>query len=241
MRHRRRAVIAAATMALWIAGAPAPAQAARPFVTDDARIVDADSCQLESWRRANRRGTELWALPACNFTGNLELTLGGNRIADDAGLRRGDVVLQGKTLFRVLEKNDFGAGLAAGAFWHGSDRERDGRVANVYAYVPLSISLADDLVVAHLNVGVLADRDRRRTLFTGGLGAELALGARLFAIGEIFGNDRDEPSLQVGFRFWLVPGRVQVDATWGAQRRNPESDGRWWSLGLRLLSPPLLK
>ncbi|NCV70156.1 MAG: hypothetical protein EBW55_05505, partial [Betaproteobacteria bacterium] len=43
------------------------AHAARPFVTDDARLTTAGSCQLESWTRVNRaskpsaRSEEYWA------------------------------------------------------------------------------------------------------------------------------------------------------------------------------------
>ncbi len=47
----------------------APAHAARPMYTDDARIVDPKSCQVESWIRFNRDSTEYWALPACNPLG----------------------------------------------------------------------------------------------------------------------------------------------------------------------------
>jgi hypothetical protein len=53
------------------------AHAARPMITDDARIVDTKSCQIESWVKKSHDSTEYWALPACNFTGNLELTFGG--------------------------------------------------------------------------------------------------------------------------------------------------------------------
>ena len=47
------------------------AHAARPLITDDARTVDAYACQVESWVKNNRNSREYWALPACNFTGNL--------------------------------------------------------------------------------------------------------------------------------------------------------------------------
>ena len=51
--------------------------AARPFVTDDARIVDRDHCQLETFTKSQRTyaGSEFWFLPACNPWG-AELTLG---------------------------------------------------------------------------------------------------------------------------------------------------------------------
>ena len=37
--------------------------AARPMMTDDARIVDPQSCQLESWVKTYQHHNEYWALP----------------------------------------------------------------------------------------------------------------------------------------------------------------------------------
>ena len=54
------------------------AYAARPMLTDDARIVDPKACQLESWIRDSKHITEYWALPACNVSENLEVTIGGS-------------------------------------------------------------------------------------------------------------------------------------------------------------------
>jgi hypothetical protein len=90
------------------------AHAARPMITDDARIVDAKACQLESWIKKNPDSTEIWALPACNFTGNLELTLGGATTREAGRTHTTDVVMQGKTLFKAMDTNGWGIGLAAG-------------------------------------------------------------------------------------------------------------------------------
>jgi len=57
---------------------PAVAWAARPFMTDDARLTTGGSCQLETWSRRYSDRSEFWALPACNPTGNLEITAGGS-------------------------------------------------------------------------------------------------------------------------------------------------------------------
>ena len=46
--------------------------AARPMLTDDARIVDPKACQLESWIRDSKHITEYWALPSCNVSENLK-------------------------------------------------------------------------------------------------------------------------------------------------------------------------
>lgn len=96
--------------------ASACAHAARPMITDDARTVDAKACQLETWVKFNRDSTEYWALPACNFTGNLELTLGGARGEDDSGARTSDLVFQGKAVFKPLEPNGWAWGLGPGAW-----------------------------------------------------------------------------------------------------------------------------
>lgn len=103
------AALALAALLPW--GAP---QAARPMVTDDARIVDAQACQVESWVKRNPDSTEYWAQPACNFTGNLELSLGAAKGKDDHGTRTADVALQAKTLFKPLEPDGWGWGLAVG-------------------------------------------------------------------------------------------------------------------------------
>ena len=58
-------------------------KAARPFVTDDARLTTEGSCQLESWARLYENSSEIWALPACNPFGNLEVTLGEGISHDD--------------------------------------------------------------------------------------------------------------------------------------------------------------
>ncbi|MES2509144.1 MAG: hypothetical protein V4625_04405 [Pseudomonadota bacterium] len=215
----------------------APAQAARPLNTDDARIVDPDSCQLESWVRRNEASTEYWALPGCNFTGNLELTLGGARTNDATGNPLDRTVLQGKTILKPLEKSGWGLGLAAGTV-----RRAQGNASSsdVYAYVPTSLSFADDRWIVHTNVGWLREGATRRDLATWGVGFERELTPSTWLIAETFGQSRERPQFQMGLRQWIVPGHVQIDATYGNRAGGGGSE-RWFSIGLRLLSVPFLK
>ncbi|TLY72116.1 MAG: hypothetical protein E6K43_13440 [Gammaproteobacteria bacterium] len=76
----------------------APAYAARPFFTDDARIVD--NCQIETFYKEQRSysGSEFWFLPACKALG-FELTAGGNRIEGDR-----NEILQAKLLLKPLDR-----------------------------------------------------------------------------------------------------------------------------------------
>jgi hypothetical protein len=213
-----------------------PAQAARPMITDDARIVDAKSCQLESWVSKSRHSTLYWALPACNFTGDLELTAGGARAEDDSGTGTSDFVLQGKTLFRRLQTNGWGTGLAVGADHHPR-LGAGGR--DWYAYVPTSFSFADDRFLLHTNLGWLREQQSGRDRLTWGLGSETQLTRETWLIAETFGKNQGRPFFQAGLRHWLITDRMQIDATFG-NRFGQMSEERWFSIGLRLLSAPFL-
>jgi hypothetical protein len=217
-----------------------PAWGARPMITDDARIVDPKACQVESWVRTNAASRESWALPACNPTGWAELTFGGARTrAADEGTATSDVLMQAKTIIRPLETNGWGVGLAVGAVRHPNVDGADRFPGDVYGYVPVSVSFADDAVVGHLNLGGLRRKEEGRNYLTWGLAAETLLNERLYLITEAFGQHVGNPFYQAGLRIWLVPNRVQVDTTYG-NRFGSTSENRWYSIGVRLLSPPFL-
>lgn len=227
----------AAALGLAAALGSGPAYAARPMITDDARIVDSKSCQLESWVKSKKDSTEFWAQPACNFTGNLELTLGAARTREDGSSRTTDVVIQGKTLFKELQPNGWGWGLAVGNARHPND-EGQGR-GDLYAYVPVTFSLRDDRLFFHTNVGWLRTAQTHRNLMTWGLATEAQLSQSTWLIAETFGQNQGKPFYQMGLRYWLVPGHVQIDATYG-NRAGSSTPERWFSIGLRLLSSPFL-
>jgi hypothetical protein len=217
-----------------------PAHAARPMITDDARIVDGKACQVESWVRNNRGSREFWALPACNPTGNAELTFGGARTRYDGdGSAMSDVQMQAKTIFRPLETNDWGAGLAVGFVRHPNLERGDRAPGDFYWYVPASYSFLDDKVVAHTNLGYLHRKADARDLFTWGVAAETLVNPHLYVITEAFGQQSGNPFYQLGLRIWIVPNRVQVDTTYG-NRFGSGTNERWFSIGFRLLSPPFL-
>jgi hypothetical protein len=208
------------------------ARAARPFVTDDARLTTAGSCQLESWVRAYPDSQELWALPACNPTGNFEITLGSMmaKVNDESPTR--DYVLQFKTLFKTLETNGWGVGLAVGTLHHPETRPGPNQLGNTYAYLPLSISFQNDKIIMHSNLGWLRDSASSQDNMTWGLGGEFQTGTRLLLIAESYGDDKTRPYLQTGVRFSVLPNLFQIDATTG-QQLGSSSSTRWISFGLR--------
>ncbi len=216
------------------------AWSARPMITDDARIVDPKACQVETWFRAERESADaFWAVPACNPTGNLEISVGGALARGSDGSRLSDSLFQFKSLVRPLTTNGFGWGVALGQARNPRADPYETTLGNVYGYLPASFSFADDALVVHVNVGAQRDRELRRTRFTWGLGMELQLLDTLQLIAETFGQGEARPFAHAGLRWWLVPGRVQVDATYG-DRFALESRERWITVGLRLISPPFL-
>ena len=218
-----------ACMALTI---PTCAFAARPFVTDDARLTTAGSCQLESWMRIYPDSKELWALPACNPTGNLEFTVGGGRARHDDAPATSDYVFQAKTLFRPLETNDWGIGFAVGTIRHPEINPGPNMLGNTYAYIPLSVSLNDDKVILHANLGWLKDKASGQNNLSWGVGGEFKVHARLLGIAETFGDNRSMSYGQVGVRYSVRPDLFQVDATIGQQLSGPGKN-HWVSFGIR--------
>ena len=206
--------------------AASAAHAARPFVTDDARIVDKDGCQVETFVKRQRRydENEFWFLPACNPWG-AELTLGHIRVDGILGDTR-TTVLQAKTLLIPLTTNGTGVALTLGAFY--------GSTTNPYLNAIGSFSFADDRVVVHTNLGALRDNVASTTRGTWGVGAEvLLMGPRLYGIVETYGQRGDKPTAHTGLRIWIVPNRVQLDTTVGVRRSTLEH--RFGTVGLRVL------
>jgi hypothetical protein len=215
------------------------AYAARPMLTDDARVTDAKSCQMETWVRDNKNSTEFWALPACNFTDNLELTIGGAKSHDSNGTKTTDTVYQAKTLLRKLSTNDWGYGLVVGNVRHPAINTQSNGIGNFYAYVPSSISFLDDKFILHTNLGVLHSKEEKNTHLTWGVGSETRLSAKSYLIAESFGQNKGNPYYQIGIRYWLVPNQLQIDTTYGDRMTNA-NDERWFSVGVRLLSTAFL-
>jgi hypothetical protein len=213
-----------------------PAFAARPFVTDDARVVDAGGCQIETFVKKQRNvdEREAWFLPACNPGGNLELTVGGLNIQNDADGRASALIAQGKTLLKRLETNGYGAALTLGAIRQRPLAAESASYWSTFFNLISSTSLRGDAVVIHVNAGALDDRNTGVTRPTWGLGGEILVVPRLYAIVESYGQKGEKAAQHVGFRFWIVPDRMQLDGTLGSQRSGPPVRN-WTSLGLRIL------
>ncbi len=235
---RQRLLTSCAWLAAVLGTASANTWAARPMITDDARVVDAQGCQIESWFRREPgppRAREILAVPACNPSGNLEMTLGGAVRSETGEPRAGTVQAQLKTILKPLDSNGWGAGLAIGVLSRNAADAPANLIDNAYFYLPISKSFLDDVVVLHINLGAQYDRNASESRRTWGLGTETALHPRLYLIAETFGEQGGKPYRHGGLRWWLIPSRVQIDLTVGSQSGN--SQARWFTIGTRILFP----
>lgn len=214
------------------------ARGARPLITDDARIVDPQACQLESYIRELPTGSEFWALPACNPWGNLEITVGGNWIRMQNSPDTSHLIVQGKSILKGVETNGWGVGVAIGASDIVSPQSAR-EVSEVYLNVPVTFSFRDDTILVHVNGGVDRDRLAMETKVTWGLATEVGITDRFAIVAETFGDNHENPFVHGGIRVWVIPQRWQVDTTVGAHLGAGHA-GTWVSVGIRLLTPPFL-
>jgi len=190
------------------------AHAARPLVTDDARLVEKDHCQIETLYKDQRTytGSEFWWIPGCN-PGGFELNFGVNRIEDES-----NGLLQFKYLFKELPPNGFGLAASTG-FVSGQP----------YVNGIASFSFFDEHAVVHANAGRLKDEGS-----TWGLALEaLVFAPRVYGVIESYGERGETPTWHYGVRYWVVPNRLQLDVTRGDQRGDRER--RFYTLGARFL------
>jgi hypothetical protein len=219
-------------------GAP-EARAARPMLTDDARVVDEKSCQVESWVRRNQHSTERWALPACNFGYATEFTLGGSHLSGPTSSGNAELIAQAKHVFTPLTEGGWGRGFALGYAAHPGTFVPRRYLGDAYAYLLNSYASRDGRFVVHTNLGWSHDKAASAERLSWGIGTEVQQTARLYWVAEVFGRDQGRAWYQAGARLWLIPDRVQVDATLG-NRFGSAGEDRWISVGLRLLSPAFL-
>lgn len=209
---------------------------ARPMNTDDGRVVDEHSCQIESWIRTGQ-SLEYYAMPACNLFLNTEISIGGNLDYGDSVLTPA-MIFTLKKVFLDLEQDGYSLGLSLGNM-------RSGRILNtnreLYAYGILSKSLLENQLFLHANIGYkLQNLAYSQKLYYTGFGVEYDHSEHFWFIGEAFYEQGRRASYQLGIRIWLKKDKFQIDCTYGNDFVTPfGKNGAFASIGIRLLSDTL--
>lgn len=208
---------------------------ARPLITDDARIVDKGSCQLEAWSKTTKTVKEYWALPSCNFLGNFEITAGGTKSYGVDNQQWGNQLIQAKTLFKEPSTNDWSIGFAVGQIKTNAYSENQKSKDN-YFYIPITQSFNDDSLFLHINIGSSRVANNTSKTYNSGVGLEYQIASKSYLIYEVFQDSSEKLQFQGGVRHWIIPNQVQLDFTYGNKVKTNSSNS-WFSIGIRLLSP----
>jgi hypothetical protein len=217
--------------------AASSAQAAQPLVTDDAAVVAPKTCQLEAWARSTHDSHEYWAQPACNFGGDLELSVGVAGVHSDAGESSSNALLQVKTVPFPRDGGTWSFGVVAGAA-RDTGASHGSSAFQVYYAKALASWYPRNDVEIDFNLGA-ANVYASGTFAIGGAAVQYAAVANLQLLAEAFRDEPGRGKYQVGVRWIVIPDRLETYASYG-NRFNGSSDQ--WSaiIGIRVQTAPFL-
>jgi len=207
------------------------AMAIRPFVTDDARIIDRGQFEMENWFESARSHGTWDPAPGFNTIVGTSVNdwleiLAGSGVGNDrnGSSTVGNPMLMGKVLLHPAQMNGApGIAVSASTVFdqgHGS-MYLQGRVSSLLAIT--SWRLQDDRINLHANLGVRSDKGEgfhRRQRIQWGWGVDIHTPLdRISYVAEVFSGDplilhAPKFALQTGFRR-LQSDRLQFDFTFG--------------------------
>ena len=226
---------------------PRESLAVRPFVTDDARVLDEHTMQLETSVRYDQNTFANLNLLAMSPKQNLEFTAGFSDgfPLDKESNRSFSIIgplMQVKYLIWPVKPNSYpGLAIAAGALppWGRGDFRPDRW--SQFVFLAATQSLFDnDRVLIHANLGISTTNPA--SVATWGLGAQFLLIGGLNGVAEIFYNDvyagKTGGAYQMGFRH-IVNDDLQIDLTLGSGLFGSEQIPTFVGMGLRIVSDRL--
>ena len=214
------------------------AQAGAPLITDDAAIVEAKSCQLESWIEFAYGARAYWGVPACNFTGNLELAVGGAGVNPNGTPSSRQVAVQAKAVFAQGGNGLWSVGAVGGVIRDIGPVEGDASSKSYYAKALLSLYPSEALEV-DLNLGA-SNVFGAGTTVTAGAALQYEVLPRATFLAEIFRDERGPGKFQVGARYAFDPAPIEAYVSYG-NRLGSMSGETWWVIaGFRVYTRPFL-
>ena len=214
------------------------AHSGAPLVTDDAAIIEAKSCQLESWIEASHGARAYWAVPACNFTGRVEWALGG------AGVNPADspssvwYAIQAKTVFAQGGDGFWSVGAVGGVIRDTGPVASDASSTTYYGKALLSLYPRETLEV-DLNLGG-SNVFGAGAAVTAGAAVQYEVLPRATLLAEIFRDERGPGKFQLGARYAFIPSRLEGYLSYGNCLGNLTGSSWWAVAGIRINTAPFL-
>lgn len=239
---------------------PREARAVRPFVTEDARVVEPGQLEIETWGDLLFSDSQVHA--GHNLVANIsplrnwEISLGGGwGLEGGSTLTLANPVLISKYLFQDAELDGLpGFAFVVGATLPWGKGELYDPATSFSAIAPVTFRFWEDWLHLHLNLGLLASYQSRSAERAAQFSPRPFWGVGLDAgvfhpdvrlILESYAGDPFEPlgpvvAFQGGGR-WIASELINIDLTFGTQPRvDPDSRETlgwesWAQVGLRLL------
>jgi hypothetical protein len=243
------AVLLAVSLILVIAR---PVMAVRPFITDDARVLEEDQAQLETSLRIDRFKFQNLNLIAYGTTNGLEATVGfvdGYYRKDPVGLSISGPLLQLKYLLMASKPMSYpGVAVAIGCNPPYGTGGLKPDVWSEFAYLALTETIVgNEGWLWHGNIGVSVNNTSHYAKGTliWGIGTQIKFWKGLCPIGEIVSGDpyssnqTSGGAFQAGFRY-IFSDNLQADVTIGSGLWGNPRPGTWGGLGLRMVFDSLL-
>ena len=208
--------------------------AGRPMATEDAGVLEASDCELESFIGANRpRGgpTErvLSLQVGCGVGAHSQVAVAIARASAEGDAVR-SLTLLGKTALNPGAEDS--APKLALAWALGADSARGGLKHESSALNAVVSWPLHEEVSLHLNLGWGHSAADKQSTTSWAAGVEHHVRDDLDLTAETFGNDRDaSPWVQVGLRWAVKPEKFYVDTSYGVQTGGER--GKAVTLGLR--------
>lgn len=194
----------------------APAWAGRPLITEDAGdVLEAGKCEIESYvaRFHEPALTFQWAQLGCGAGFDTQLAAGTGREKTSSG-HVTVAAASGKTSIRKLSEDQAGIAIAYATLGgkHSDHLRHQASEIKAVLTVPYRRWLL------HANAGWIRNHASHadKTIWAFALERPRAFAA-VDLMGEIVGDDRGSPFAQVAARWTAIPGRLVIDASWGAQ------------------------
>lgn len=222
---------------LFLAACSQAAFAGAPLVTDDADVIEAGSCQFETWVSSVRGGHDYWAVPACNAFANVELSLGVGGVNPPDLPSSQQFVLQAKTVF-AGEEDVWSFGAVAGIA-HDNGPTADGASSRAYYAKALFTWFPRESLELDLNLGASNDFGAG-TILAAGAALQYEFASNTVAFGEVFRDEKGPGKYQLGLRYAIVPERFEVYASYGNKLGSTTGDSWWAVAGIRINTAPFL-
>jgi hypothetical protein len=205
-----------AVIVMTAAFASTASWAGRPLATEDAGILEKGKCELESFagKQAHAKGVLGAVQLGCGIDFDTQFAFGAFReVASDPDT--GYLTFNGKTAFQNLTEDQAGFVIAYTLL---SGRKESDYLGYVSSEVKGVITIPYQGWLLHGNAGLLHTRSRHDRRITWGVAAELPGAIGPFDLmGEVYGDNRSSPWVQVAARWAAIPDRFFIDASFGIQ------------------------